>query len=416
MISDRMSSTIWYISKYVTPPYAANVGTRGFWLLREFSRRGHKTVLITSDSNHLANPPKLNRQSLKEAVDGVEIHWLRTMKYKGARSLGRMISWLDFEWQLWKMPKSAIPNPNVLIVSSLSLLTIINGLWLRHKYGCRLIFEVRDIWPLTLVEVGRLSSWNPLVVLLSWVERIGYQRADLIVGTVPNLIEHVSEVTRNHSPVICIPQGIDPRILVRAQKLSKAYIDKNIPREKFIVCYAGAIGAANALETFLSCARELKFRDDIHFLIVGEGALKQKFENECLGYDNITFAPSIQKDAVSDLLGHTSLLYFSFQKASRLRFGQSLNKLIDYMLSGKPIIASYTGFPSMINEADCGSFVPAEDLNALRTEIERYADMPAEERARIGGRGRDWILKNRRFETLAAEYLHHLGLETAAAS
>ncbi|CAN1529514.1 RfaG Glycosyltransferase [Paracoccaceae bacterium] len=409
-----MPSTIWYISKYVTPPYAAKVGARGFLLLREFARAGHCAVLITSDSNHLASPPKLTGPRLKEAIDGVDVHWLRTWKYRGALSIGRMISWLDFEWQLWRMPKSDLPRPDVVIVSSLSLLTVLNGLWLRRKYGCKLVFEVRDIWPLTLVEVGRLSSWNPFVVFLGWIERLGYRRADMIVGTMPNLVEHVSKVTKSHRPVICVPQGIDPTLLLPPQVVPKDFVEQYIPREKFIVCYAGSIGTANALDTLLACARELNDRRDIHFIVVGEGDLKSRFQKESSDLGNVSFPPAVPKAAVADLLGRTDLLYFAFHKASRLRFGQSLNKVIDYMLSGKPIVASYTGFPSMINEADCGSFVPAEDVSALRAEIERYADMPAEARARIGERGRDWIMKNRRFETVAADYLRNIGLESAA--
>jgi glycosyltransferase involved in cell wall biosynthesis len=93
-----------------------------------------------------------------------------------------------------------------------------------------------------------------------------------------------------------------------------------------------------------------------------------------------------------------------------MRFGQSLNKVIDYMISGRPVLASFTGYPSMVNEAECGSYVPAEDVDALRAEIERYAAMPAEDRERLGASGRDWLLKNRKYETLAQDYLHLLGL------
>lgn len=405
-----MTSTIWYISKYVTPPYAAKVGTRGFLLLRQFARAGHRAVLITSDSNHLASPPKVSGSRLRETIDEVDIHWLRTRKYRGARSIGRMFSWLDFEWQLWRMQKCDLPHPDAVIVSSLSLLTILNGLWLRRKYCCKLVFEVRDIWPLTLVEAGNLSSVNPIVIFLGWIERIGYRHADLIVGTVPNLIEHVSSITKVHSPVVCVPQGIDPALLLPTQALTEEFVEHYIPKNKFVVCYAGSIGTANALETLFSCAREMQARSEIHFLIVGQGDLSSHFQKKTCDLNNVTFAPTIPKSAVADLLSRADLLYFAFHRASRLRFGQSLNKVVDYMLSGKPIVASYTGFPSMINEAECGSFVCAEDVNALRAEIERYAEMTNEERVNIGKRGREWIMKHRLFETLAADYLRHLGL------
>ena len=83
---------------------------------------------------------------------------------------------------------------------------------------------------------------------------------------------------------------------------------------------------------------------------------------------------------------------------------------IDYMLAGKPIVASYSGYPSMVNEADCGVFVPVEDVDALRAEFERLALLSPAERKAMGERGRTWLLENRRFETLASDYLRHLGL------
>lgn len=404
-------ATIWYISKYVTPPHAAKVGARGFLLLREFARAGHRALLITSDSNHLATPPKLSGPQLKETVDGVDVHWLRTSKYTGARSLGRIISWLDFEWRLWWMPKSELPRPDVVIVSSLSLLTILNGIWLRRKYGCKLVFEVRDIWPMVLTTSGKISKWNPLVLLLGWIERLAYRRADLIVGTMPNLGDHVTKTVGRDRHVVCVPQGLDPALLMPADSISDDYVSNYIPSNKFVVCHAGSIGADNALEALIATARGMKDRHDIHFLIVGEGYLKTSFQKTAADLPSVTFAPGVSKTAVQSILAHADILYFAVHKSPMLRFGQSLNKVIDYMLAGKPIVASYTGYPSMINEAECGTFVPAEDVAALRAEIERYAAMPAEERARIGKRGRDWLLKNRRFETLAADYLRHLGIE-----
>jgi glycosyltransferase involved in cell wall biosynthesis len=102
--------------------------------------------------------------------------------------------------------------------------------------------------------------------------------------------------------------------------------------------------------------------------------------------------------------------------ARRWEFGMSLNKLVDYMLAAKPVIASYDGFRSMINEADCGTFVPAGSVEALTAEIERYAAMSPAERDQIGQRGRQWLLKNRTYEALAANYLDILFPHVAPAS
>jgi glycosyltransferase involved in cell wall biosynthesis len=111
---------------------------------------------------------------------------------------------------------------------------------------------------------------------------------------------------------------------------------------------------------------------------------------------------------VQSVLSHCDLLYFSVHVSEVWKYGQSLNKVIDYMLSGKPVVASYTGYPSMINEAECGGYVPAGDVAALRSEILRYVFMDANQRDAIGMRGREWILANRRYQTLAQNYLRIL--------
>jgi glycosyltransferase involved in cell wall biosynthesis len=400
-----MNKKIWYISKYVAPPYAAKVSARGFLILRALAGMGHNCTLITSDSNHLIDAPIFKGATKQETVEGVSVHWLKTWKYKTAKSFGRMLSWLDFEWQLFKMDKEKLPRPDVVIVSSLSLLTVINGLWMRRKYGCKLIFEVRDIWPMVLFESGSFSRKNPFVCLLGFVERLGYEKADRIVGTMPNLSEHILKVTGKSIQADCIPQGIDEGLLGKPQPLPADYVNDFFPKDKFIVCHAGSIGADNGLETFFNCARAMKEREDIHFLIVGDGYLKASFQKENADLKNLTFAPRVEKKQVQSVLKRVDVVYFSVNSSPLWAYGQSLNKVIDYMLSGKPILASYTGYPSMLNEADCGVFVPAEDVEALKLEIDRLAKLPQKERVVMGGRGREWLLSNRRFEQLATQYL-----------
>lgn len=400
-----MGRCIWYVSKYVSPPAQASAGGRGYMIMRELARMGHECVIVTSDSNALAQVPELKDAYETHEVDGIRIRWVRTLRYSVAKSVRRILSWLHFEWRLFLMPKEDLPAPDVIIVSSLSLLTILNGLLLRRRYGCRLVFEIRDIWPLTITEEGGFSKYNPFVLALGWVERFGYRHSDVIVGTMPNLGEHVANVLGYKREVACVPMGIDPAALGEGQSLPDDYVKAYIPKGKFVVVYAGTIGITNALDTFLKCAEQLKHNPEIHFLIVGDGDLKAGYQAAYGHLKNLTFAPKVPKQMVQSVLSRCDLLYFSVHASEVWRYGQSLNKVIDYMLSGKPIVASYTGFPSMINEAGCGSYVPAGDVEALVTEICRYAAMPASDRQTMGARGRAWIIEHRSYAALAHDYM-----------
>lgn len=400
-----MSANIWCINKYAALPSARKGSARTFLLLREMARRGHRCVLITSDSNHLTDSPQLDGARLRRAIDEVDVHWLRTSKYGEAKSLGRVLSWIDFEWQIWRMPKRDLLRPDVVIVSSLSLLSILNGLWLKSKHRCRLVFEVRDIWPLTIIEEGGYSARNPLVMGLAALERLAYRSADAIVGTMPNLEGHVARVVPRHPPVHCIPLGLDEGGLGEPAPLDPEWIGRHLPRGKFIVCHAGTIGITNALEPFLACVRSLQDRPDIHFLMVGEGDLRATYEAQCADLPNITFTGSVPKDQVQSVLRLCDLLYFSTHPSKVWDYGLSLNKVMDYLLAGKPVIASYSGYPTMVDEAEAGTTVPSGDVVALREEILRLADLPPETRDAMGRRGRAWLLRHRQYEDLASSYL-----------
>ncbi len=373
--------------------------------MRELARAGCRCVILTSDSNQLAQVPHLTQSVLIQEVEGMTLCWIRTMKYSVAKSMRRILSWLDFEFRLWRMPKSSLPKPDAIVVSSLSLLTILNGFWLRRKYRCRLVLEVRDIWPLTITEEGGFSRWNPLVLGLGLIERLGYRYADEVVGTMPNLGEHVRDVLGYARVVHCIPMGVDEASLAEAASLPREYIETHLPEGKFIVAHAGTIGITNALDVFMECAQSFQEHPDICFVVVGDGDLRAYYQKKYAHVRNLIFAPRVAKQQVQSVLSRCSLLYFSVHPSQVWRYGQSLNKVIDYMLSGKPVVASYTGYPSMIDEAGCGCYVPAGDMPALRREILRYAAMPVDQRRAVGQRGRDWILQYRRYPVLAARYL-----------
>ncbi|ENC6657303.1 glycosyltransferase family 4 protein [Aeromonas hydrophila] len=398
-----MKKTVWYISKYFATKTETAPGGRGWFLLQELKNLGHNVIVVTSDSNALIEPVNLKSKVTISDHDGLTVVWLKTIKYTVAKSFKRVLSWFDFEWNLFRLDKSEFPRPDVIVISSLSLLTILNGFILRKKYGCRLIFEIRDIWPLTIIEEGGVSKFNPLVLLLSFIEKLGYRYSDAIIGTMPNLSAHVVNVCDTSAPVYCIPMGISPAAIESVEPIDTEYIRRYLSSNKFKIVYAGTIGITNALDVFFETANRVKNNMDIEFLIVGDGPLKYRYMAEYGHLPNVIFAPKVTKNQVQTLLSYCDIVYFSVFPSKVWEYGQSLNKVIDYMLSGKPIVASYDGYPSMINEAGCGDFVPAGDVDALQEKIIEFFTLPDDIRNNIGRKGRAWLLENRSYEILSRQ-------------
>jgi len=240
-------------------------------------------------------------------------------------------------------------------------------------------------------------------MFLAWVEKLAYRKSDVIIGTMPNLKEHVASVSKTNVPVHCIPMGVPSSSYLTQEPLKPDFKDKYFAKDTFKVMHAGTIGITNALGTFLKTAEALQSDPRFEFFLVGDGPLKKEYQEKYSHLSNLIFVPKVNKKQVQSVLACSDIVYFSVFPSKVWDYGQSLNKVVDYMHSGKPIIASYSGYPSMINEAGCGSFVPSNDVDVLINELCRYAEMPREDLVSIGQKGKTWIEKNRSYQQLASD-------------
>jgi glycosyltransferase involved in cell wall biosynthesis len=143
----------------------------------------------------------------------------------------------------------------------------------------------------------------------------------------------------------------------------------------------------------------------IIFALLGDGDSKLTYLNETKNLENIIFISKVKREEVASFLSLCNLLYFSSLKSKIWDYGWSPNKLIDYMMAGKPVLASYSGHQSMINEAGSGFFVPAEDEDALINKLQQILEMNLDELNNMGVAGKEWILKNRDWNIVAKNYI-----------
>ncbi|MBH0042054.1 glycosyltransferase family 4 protein [Pseudoalteromonas sp. SWXJZ10B] len=404
-----MKKNVWYISKYANiDTYGAD--TRQASFCKEFAKAGHTVRLITSNSSHLYNSlPEFESRYKNMSYDGYEVTWVNTLKYTKATSINRILSWVWFEFFVLMMAyRTQYEKPDVVIASSLSILSVLSGCFYKRFYKAKFIFEVRDIWPQTLIDLKGFSHKHPLIWCLSKVEKLGYKYSDSIVGTMPGLKDHVENEVGLGCKVVSIPQGINLDFYTDNQKeLSSDFIENYIPKNKFIVTYTGTMGDANALEYIVSAAKVLHLEQvtNVHFLLVGNGYLKDQLIEQAKGINNITFAPVIKKEQVQHVLELSNILVASVKNEKIYKYGISLNKFIDYMYAKKPVICMFSGYPSMINEANSGEFTPAEDVESFVDAIKKHQKMSAAELNELGENGYRFLVEQRVFSTLGSKFM-----------
>lgn len=392
---------IWIINQYASTPQTG-MGGRHYYLAKELAIQGHKVHLIAAGFTHLLRqPPKLVQEYTVEPIEkDFNFVWIDMPKYSNAHDKKRILNWFLFAWKLLKLPKMIADKPDVILCSSPSLVSFLGAQKLSKKLKTKLAFEVRDIWPLTLIELGGYSHKHPFIKLLQWIEDRAYHNADIVLSNLPNAVEHMVSRGMNRDKFTWVPNGFDLDELQNAQPLNKE-AKSALPADKFIVGYTGTLGVANALEYFIEAAKILKDRTDIVFVLVGGGKEKQNLVEKSKDLSNIQFLDPIPKQQIQSMLAEFDVCYIGWKKEPIYRFGIAPNKLSEYMLSSKPIIHSYSGSSDFVKMANAGLSIPAQDSQAIVDAVLKLKSMTQSERNQMGENGKKFALENHDYSKLA---------------
>ena len=136
------------------------MGGRHYYFAKELARQGHKVYLIAAGFTHLLRmPPALkNEFTIQPILDNCNFVWIKVPEYSDAHNKKRVFNWFDFAWKLLKLPRVISDKPDAILYSSPSLIPFLRAQRLAKKFNAKLAFEVRDIWPLTLMELGRIRQ------------------------------------------------------------------------------------------------------------------------------------------------------------------------------------------------------------------------------------------------------------------
>lgn len=397
------NKSIWIINQYAST-LDTGMGGRHFYLAQELARQGYKVYIVAGSYSHLLHTNKmLDTDFLIERIeDNFHFVWVKLPKYAHAHSKKRIVNEFLFSKQLTKLPRHIDDSPDIILHSSPALISYFGVRYLTRHYKVPYVFEVRDIWPLTLIKLGGYSKKHPFVKLLQWIEDQAYQKADYVFSNLPNAVEHMQSRGMNKDKFTWIANGVSLEELDNKSALPKEVLEQ-IPSGKFIVGYTGTLGEANAMDYLIEAAAILKDNLDIHFVLVGAGKSKAGLvkQAESLDLNNVTFVDPIEKIQVQSMLSQFDACYIGWQKESMYRFGIAANKIPEYMYSAKPVIHSFSGEGDFIEQTGAGITVAAEDPMAIANAILELQSKGTDEREKIGAKGKAFVIEHLTYNKLA---------------
>lgn len=379
-------------------------------MAREWVRAGHRVQIVAASFSHIrAIQPEMDVVILDENIEGVDYRWYPTPQYQG-NGIGRVKNMLGFLWVLWRDAKRIAQEfkPNIVIASS----TYPMDIWPAHHISklsnAKLVFEMHDLWPLSPMELGGLSKWHPFILWVRMAESYVYRHAEKIVSILPKTLSYMKSRGMQEHKFAYVPNGINEEEWVQPTPLPsevQSQIDRLRLQALPIVGYAGTYGLANALDVLLDAAHELKNKALI--ILVGTGPDHDRLVGRTIKEEltNVTILASIPKQSIPNFLAAVDIAYIGWHPNPLYRFGISPNKLMDYMMAGKPIVHSVRAGNDPVAEAGCGITVEPGDASAIAEAVLSLASLSEGERIKIGLAGKEFILKNQTYRVLAKLFL-----------
>ncbi len=398
---------IWIINHYAST-LETGFGGRWYYLAKEFARQNHNVKIIASANHHLLKIyPQLEGSDYKiEKKDGFEFIWLKTVKYDGSHSkLRRILSERKFNQAAKMLEKIYRGKPDIIIYSMPSLIGYQGAYAYAKKNNIKIIADVRDMWPLTLIEMG-VPKYHPFVIYLSFLEKHAYLSASHIISNWPYAINYFNKFGIKNSKFSWIPNGFSIDEFNQPEELDNSII-RALPPDKFIVGYAGTFGLANALESFIKCASLLKDYPKILLVIVGSGKDKDALMKlaQDMSVSNLEILDRLDKRQIPSFLKQIDACYVGLLNISLYKYGSSLTKLPEYLASKKPIIYASSSIFQPVDEYQAGLTVPAEDEYEIAKAIIELYKMSKEQREILGHNGYVAAINNYEYHNLANKVL-----------
>jgi colanic acid biosynthesis glycosyl transferase WcaI len=408
---------ILYVSQYF-PPEMGAPAARAAELAHHWAEAGHDVSVLTGFPNHPTGVvpeewrSRLRKLTYHEKIGGANIYrtWLWPLPNRKAHE--RMRNYASFFLSA-ALRGMFLPQPDVIIGTSPQLLVALAGWWLGFSRRVPFVFEVRDLWPESLTAVGVGSEDSLLHHALAAIARFLYERSDRIVVVTPAFKEHL--IRRWCVPpekISIVENGVETDLFAPQSEHANVALRQKLGAEgKFLVCYVGTLGMAHGLETLLDAAARLR-RDnpDVMFIVVGEGAEKQRIKNLAHdhGLDNICFLDQQRRETVPSYISASDACLVLLKKTDVFKTVIP-TKLLEFMSCARPVILGVDGQArQIVEESGGGIVIEPENSEALVCAIQRLA-ADRSSGIDLGKKGREYITKNLSRRETADKYLKILG-------
>jgi glycosyltransferase involved in cell wall biosynthesis len=391
------------------PPEVNAPASRTFENAKRWVKEGHQVTVVTCAPNHprgVLYPGYENRIRQWDEIDGIKV--LRVITYLSANKgfLKRTLNYLSFMFSS-TMLSPLVGSVDLVISTSPQFFCGMSGYWASRIKQCPWVLEIRDLWPESIIAVGAVRR-RKVIDSLEGLESFLYKNADHIVAVTRAFKRHIMARGVPAERISVLTNGADLERYQPLPKQNSARMELGL-NGKFVASYLGTHGMAHGLGTVLRAADLLRDRENIVFLLAGDGAERDNLlrQKEALKLDNVLMLPQQPKERMPELLAASDASMVLLRKTDLFKTVIP-SKIFEAMAMERPVILGVDGeTKEIIEEADCGVCIEPENHHQLAEAVLALSNDPTLLQ-RLGRNGKTTVTSCYDREKLAGEYLQVL--------
>lgn len=250
-------------------------------LMREFIKNGHNVYVICSREkrNNLAT------EFVEE--DGAKFVKVKIGNITKTNLIEKGVSTLLVSIQYKLAIKKFFPDVQFdLIMYSTPPITLVDCIeYVKKRDGAKTYLLLKDIFPQNAVDLGMFTQTGPKSALYKYfrskeskIYRISNHIGCMSQANVEYVLKHNSELDANivevcPNSIEVVDMSVDAKT---RENIRKKY---DIPTDKKILIYGGNLGKPQGIDFLIECLKSQYNRENVYFLIVGDGTEFGKLES-----------------------------------------------------------------------------------------------------------------------------------------
>lgn len=365
------------------PPEVNAPANRTYEHCKEWVKSGVEVTVITCAPNFPKGevyPGYKNKLYQKETIDGIKV--IRVWSYITANEgfVKRILDYISFA--IMAFFTGLFVKTDLIIATSPQFFTAVSGYLLSFFKGKKWVFEVRDLWPESIIAVGAMER-NRAIRFFEWLEKKLYEDADHIIVVTDTFKRKISERGIEPEKISVFKNGANLDLFKPQSKNNE--LEKKLKlQNKTVFAYIGTHGMAHGLSFILDSIKPLEESNpELAFLFIGDGAEKKNLLKQAkdLQLKNAVFVDSVGKKEVVDYLSLMDVALVNLRKSDTFKTVIP-SKIFEAAAMEKPILLGLEGeTKGIIEEYNAGVCYLPEDQNSffqaitIITQKEKYLEV-----------------------------------------